>query len=445
MNAPLAALMVVSGVYLPRYYVGLGLSFVAVGAAISMVRAIDIFFDPLISLAMDRTNTAVGRYRPWLIVGAPIVMIAIRMLLAPQEAPTSAYLVLWLLVAFAGYSMVTLGVAAWTAVLSTSYHDRSRVYGWMQGLSAIGQVSILLLPPLLSHGHVVLGQAGSMPSIGWILIVTFPIALFICTVFTPERGAAVASRPRFSLKDMLSAVSRPAMRRIVVADLMMTLGPGAAAPLYVYFFHDGKGFDQPQINLMLVFTIGASVLGGPFWGRLARRLNKHRTVQLACVCYAACHAAVVAMPRGLFLPTLAAMSAVGFCSAAFLPLVRAMVADITDEVKLEQKQDLSSLIFSMVTTTQKIGGSITVLFVFPILAMVGYSGKDGAVNSARSVFGLEACYLLVPIIAVFIGGAMFVGYKLDPQRHAAVRAALDQRTDETSPDVGLEPRISALH
>jgi Na+/melibiose symporter-like transporter len=104
-----------------------------------------------------------------------------------------------------------------------------------------------------------------------------------------------------------------------------------------------------------------------------------------------------------------------------------MVADITDEVRLDRGQDLTSLIFSMVTTTTKIGGTITVLIVFPILAAVGYNGKEGAVNTASAIHGLEMCYLFAPIILVWFGGAMFFGYKLDAKRHADIRAELEER------------------
>ena len=121
------------------------------------------------------------------------------------------------------------------------------------------------------------------------------------------------------------------------------------------------------------------------------------------------------------------MFSVGFCASAFLVLVRAMVADVTDAVRLEQKQDLTSLIFSMVTTTSKIGGTITVLIVFPILQMVGYNGKEGVINTPHAVFGLEMCYLFAPIILVWFGGAMFFGYKLDAERHADIRAELEAR------------------
>ncbi len=118
------------------------------------------------------------------------------------------------------------------------------------------------------------------------------------------------------------------------------------------------------------------------------------------------------------------MFAVGFCASAFLLLVRAMIADVADEVRLEQKQDLTSLLFSMVTTTSKIGGSITVAIVFPVLAFVHYNGAEGAVNTPSAIFGLEMCYLFAPVILVWFGGAMFFGYKLDSRRHAEIREAL---------------------
>jgi GPH family glycoside/pentoside/hexuronide:cation symporter len=93
-------------------------------------------------------------------------------------------------------------------------------------------------------------------------------------------------------------------------------------------------------------------------------------------------------------------------------------------VRLERRKDLTSLLFSMVTTTTKIGGSITVLIVFPVLALVHYNGKEGAVNTPGAILGLEMCYLFAPIILVWFGGAMLFGYKLDATRHAQIRQGL---------------------
>ncbi len=40
------------------------------------------------------------------------------------------------------------------------------------------------------------------------------------------------------------------------------------------------------------------------------------------------------------------------------------------------------------------------------------------------MWGLQACYLLPPVICVLIGGLAMWGYKLDERRHAEIRVAL---------------------
>jgi Na+/melibiose symporter-like transporter len=461
LGVPIAATLVIFGVYLPRHFVSLGVdnfapgaakAFIAVAAAITIVRIVDVIFDPIVALAMDRTRTSIGRYRPWLVAGVPIVMFGVYQILEPQGRITTLYLIGWLLFTYAGFSMVNIGIAAWSAVLARSYNDRSRLYGWTQSMAIVGLISMLLLP-VFTHGKISAGLKASMPAIGLILIVAFPIALFICAVFTPERITQMARRPTFTLGDYGRAISRPSMLRLILADLALTLGPGTTGPLYVYYFHDAKGFTVQDVSLLLIFYSGAGILGAPFWARVAQRFGKHRTIQIACVCYSITQAILMALPRvyGHYapkdaIPTAVGMFAVGFCASAFLILIRAMVADVCDEVKLEQRQDLTSLLFSMVTTTTKIGGSITVLIVFPILAFVHYNGAEGAVNAPGAIFGLEMCYLFAPIILVWFGGAMLFGYKLDSKRHAEIRAALDVAAAEESltGPIGTPPEESPV-
>jgi len=447
LGIPLAATLVIFGVYLPRHYVSLGVgdfkpgaraTFLAVAGLITLTRVIDIIFDPLIALAMDRTNTPIGRYRPWLLVGGPLFIIGVYWLMVPSGHVTALYLVGWLLLTYAGMSMINLGLAAWSAVLARTYNDRSRLFALQSAMGVIGSVAILSLP-LVTHGKIAAGVKAAMPTLGLILVIALPIALAITTGLTPEKRVPIAQKPQFQFDDYVKALMRPSMLRLIVADLMLTLGPGTTGPLYVYYFHDAKGFTVGAVSLLLISYIGAGILGAPFWGRVSNRFGKHRTVQIACVCYSITQTILMALPRVFVpytfaqtIPTIIGMFSVGFCASAFLLLVRSMIADVADEVKLEVKQDLTSLLFSMVTTTTKIGASITVLIVFPILAFVGYNGAEGAVNTPHAIFGLEMCYLFAPIILVWFGGAMFFGYKLDAKRHAEIREALDVAAAEES-------------
>ena len=438
LGIPLAGILVIFGVYLPRHYVSLGVgdfaagsknAFLAVTGAIIAVRLIDIVFDPLVALAMDWTKTPLGRYRPWLLAGLPLILLGVWKLLMPAGHVTAVYLVGWLLVTYAGMSMVNLGVAAWSTVLASTYNDRSRLFAIQQAMGVIGSVLILALP-LLTHGKIAAGVKSSMPTLGLIFLIALPIAGVITTGLTPERVAPVVNRPKFKAADYWRALMRPSMFRLVMADLMLALGPGVTAPLYVYYFHDAKGFTIGDVSLLLISYIGSGIAGAPFWGWVAARVGKHRTVQIACVCYSITQTILMALPRVWphytfvqAVPTIIGMFSVGFCASAFLLLVRSMIADVADEVKLEVKQDLTSLLFSLVTTTTKVGASITVL-VLPIIAWAGYNGAEGAVNTPHAIFVLEMCYLFAPIILVWFGGAMFFGYKLDSKRHAEIRAAL---------------------
>ena len=87
----------------------------------------------------------------------------------------------------------------------------------------------------------------------------------------------------------------------------------------------------------------------------------------------------------------------------------------------------------MVTTTSKIGASVTVLIVFPMLAWIGYNGAEGAANTPHAIFQLQLVYVLVPIILIGLGGVAMVGYRLDARRHAEIRARLEEREADLLP------------
>lgn len=453
-SLPVAALTLALGVYLPRFYAGhIGLSLVAVGLAFTTVRLIDIVFDPVIGAVMDRTRTRLGRYRPWMLIGAPILMGAIYMLFNPPADADRGYLILWLLVLYAGISITALAHAAWAAALAAGYHDRSRVYGWMHAVGVVGSVTLLLLPKL-SGGAIDPGHGTSMGAVGWVLIAAIPVTVAIMASVAPEKVSVDLRRETFGLKEYWAMISRPSMRRLILADLALALGPGTTTSIYLFFFHDAKGFPIAVTSILLVPYIGAGILGAPVWARIAQRFGKHRTLMGATVCYAIAQSVLMAIPAGLFGPTALGMFCVGFVSSSFTLLIRAMVADVADEVRLDQGKERLGLLYAMITSTQKVGAAISVGIIFPVLAFVGYNAADGAVNTPEAIRGLEMCYLFAPIILVLVGGACFFGYSLDAERHAEIRQKLDVLEAEglessiiqqvtgsqTLPDVSVEPR-----
>ena len=132
-----------------------------------------------------------------------------------------------------------------------------------------------------------------------------------------------------------------------------------------------------------------------------------------------------------------AMFSVGFMASAFGFLVRAMIADVADEVRLETGKDLTAMMYAMVTSTNKVGSTLSVGVAYLILPLFGFVAKEGYHNTPDAIWGLQACYLAPPVICVLIGGLAMWGYKLDEKRSSLYRAGTFNFPNNTEIEVEL--------
>ena len=64
------------GTYITYFYTNiLGISPAMAGLVFMVARLVDAFTDPLMGIIVDKTNTKIGKYRPWIIAGAPFLGI----------------------------------------------------------------------------------------------------------------------------------------------------------------------------------------------------------------------------------------------------------------------------------------------------------------------------------------------------------------------------------
>jgi GPH family glycoside/pentoside/hexuronide:cation symporter len=426
---PVAALTIPLAVYLPNYFAThIGLSLGAVGLSFTVVRFIDIGLDSLIGISINATDTPFGRFRPWMAAGAPMIMIAAYMLFMASPGISIFYMIGWLLVLYAGFSMLTVGHSAWAAALVPEYHQRSRVYGWMQAVGVISTITVLVLPIVLAtRGYR--APSDGIHAMGWFIVAVTPLTVLLCTAVVGEPKIPEHVQ-RITLRDYGRLIARASLLRILAADLFLALGPAITAALYLFFFTQALGFSRNQTNLLLLVYIAAGLVGAPSWAQVAKRLGKHQTVMLGCVLYGFAQAVVFFGARGNMAFMVPSMFFAGFVVSCFAFLIRAMVADISDEVRLDLGVDRAALLYGLITSTSKIGGAASVGITFTILDVFAFDKHEGVVNTGVPLYALEACYVVVPILTMFVGAAALWGYKLDAVRHDDIRAALSARDRE---------------
>ena len=106
---------------------------------------------------------------------------------------------------------------------------------------------------------------------------------------------------------------------------------------------------------MLLLYVLTGVVGAPLMARLATRISKHRAVAgraLGFSCTIACGSSWA----GWLLAGALTWKVVPSAPGPAATLTQAMVADISDEVRLETGKERAGLLYAMTTLTQKIPG-----------------------------------------------------------------------------------------
>ncbi|WP_374472988.1 MFS transporter [Phenylobacterium sp.] len=425
-SLPLQALAIAVAVHLPAYFAAnIGVPLAVVAAAFGTVRLIDVPIEVALGLGMDRTRSRFGRYRLWTLIGAPFMMLGLYMLLTAGRGVGSAYLITWLLVMYLGVSILMLSHQAWAATLAKSYEDRARLFGVMAAVGVLGAVSVLLIPIVMERlGY---GEAQGVRAMVWYLIFLAPVAVAIVVWRTPETLARETAGHRFRLRDYVEIVTDHSMRRILLVDLMVSLGPGWMAALYILYSRDYMQFTSGQANILLAVYVLSGVVGAPCLAWLATRISKHRTVMLTAVCYSLLLVTLPFLPKGNLAASLPTLFFTGFMAAGFNVLTRAMTADVADEMRLKQGKERSGLLYAMTTLTSKIAAGLSIFLTFGVLSQMGYDPQLGQRNTAEAIHALMLCFVVGPVVFVMLGAACLIGYRLSAERAAEVRRELDAR------------------
>ena len=426
---PVNALLMTLSVYLPRFYASeIGLSIGAVGLAFMLVRLIDIPLDFVLGVAIDRTDTRWGRYKPWSVVGAPLLVLATALLYFAQAGVGMAYLIICLLAAYLAISILDLSRSAWGSVLAPTYNARSRLFGLVGAMGVLGATAVLVVPLLLSAFPELAGRYNETYVMGAFIVVVTPIAMLPAIWGMPEPAAPAEAGLPFEWRDYARLIARADVARLVATSFFLSVGPTWTGALYVFFFMDGIGFTLPETNLLLAIYLAAGFVGAPMIARLAERLSKHRA---AMACIAAWGIILISLwftPRGAMIIGGVQMFALGFLAAGFTVLMRSMTADLADEARLERGRDVMGLLFAFATLVTKISGAVSIGLPFTVLQIVGYQAAQA--NSPAAIHGMKLAYMIGPVVCMLVAAACLWGYRLGPERHANIRLALTARDEE---------------
>ena len=426
---------------------------------------IGAFFNPIMGIIADRTNTRWGKFRPWILwTSVPFGVIALLAFSTPNfsEGGKVAYALITYILLVIVYSANNLPYSSLSGVLTGDMSERNSISSYRFVGVTIAQFVVqgLLLPMVLIFGDG--DQTVGFEKVMTIFAITGIIFFIITFLTTKER--VVSNSEKSSIKeDLGDLVKNKPWIAMLVLTIFIFITLSLKGGMYVYYFEnyleeaqlaaflENIGFNGfiAGLNSMLVgmgmhgftwpehaatsgfslFNIGGIVMimiGIAISKSLADRFGKRDVFGVSLALSAVCQLMFYFYSPQSVGAVFVTQMAHGFFYGISTPLLWAMIADVADYSEWKNNRRATAIIFSAMIFGLKAGLSIGGALVAGILAFFGYS-EQLAVQSPETIQGIRLSISVFPTITFFIAVGCLFFYEINKEKEIEIQNELMKR------------------
>ena len=173
---------------------------------------------------------------------------------------------------------------------------------------------------------------------------------------------------------------------------------------------------------MLVYFL-AGCLAIPLWVRLGAKVEKHTTLIWAQLYSVVLLPVFFLLEPGNFWLALVLLLLFGIPYASHRFLMKAIMADITDEDRVATGRMQAGVYFSLMASTEKIGLALAVGVTYALLDWVGF--KTGVANDKAAIHGLLWVFVALPTVLHILCALTLWRFPLGRDRQRALRRQIE--------------------
>lgn len=456
--------------YFQYYLTGIvGVGTVLAGSFITIFRLWDAVTDLGVGAAVDRTNTRLGKFRPWILAGMVICVVSSGLLVfVPNALPenTTLRLVVYIIIYMVfvlGASMYNPATRSTAQVLTNDPKQRASV-GLIRGVSLQIMYSIL---PIIVYSHLLPASGGKFNidffKKWWLVYVCITIVFCLLACFgfknkdVKQENFKAPSKKTFDAKQAWEVLkhNRPLQMLILSAgsDKLATVCQNNATVVVILFaITAGNAKLNSGANAYTLIPCLLMLLLGI--GGIARKLGPKKAMNFGSwggivVCVLSIALWVFGDPHSMSFPGMEGFNGWSFFTLAYLVLwclykgltlvtsnvTNPMVADVIDYEMYRSGNYLPGLIGSLFSFADKFISSLGPTLVSVLIAMVGFGNQlpDATTpfSSKLLAIGLFGMYGMV-ILGLIVNLIAMKFYDLTPEKMAEIRQELDARKDSSA-------------
>lgn len=432
---------VLGGIY-AKYH---GLSLATIAAVMLVARIFDALTDPLIGYYSDRWRVRMGSRKPFILIGALLLVPCSYFLFVPPTVVSGAYFTFWYMAFYLTLTIFTIPYLAWANEFTEASKDKTLVFSLLSAVGLSGSALFFLIPllPFSVSTEITPEVLRATVLIGSVI---FLVGLAIALILVPDgrepqlnQLATEDSLKRISILQRIMQVisgflSNKPFLLYVGAFMCLGIGYGMWAGLFfIYvdtFLRLGEDFSKLSLWGMV-----CGALAIPIWYRLSLYWGKPQAWLVGMVLLMLVFVLTSVLrpgPSGLY--ALFALNMLMTFSIASMNVISIpMLCDTIDYGRLNDGEERNALYFSIQALLTKlqlaIGGALG-------LAIVGWFGFD--VNATEqtplSITGLRLSISWLPAFFVILAMFFIAKMPLTEKRMEIIRQRLKTRDERA---VGL--------
>ncbi len=407
--------------YLTVFYTDVvGLTPSVISIIMLIARIWDGINDPMMGVIAEKTRTKWGRYRPYLLFGAPILGI-FTVLAFTRPAWTGFASVLYCGITYIlsgmAYTATNIAGTALANVLSRDNQERMILISFRSAMSTIATLitGAATMPLVLHFGG---GNPSSAKGYFWAVVIfacvgtAFYWIAFAGTreVITPDDSEA--SEP--VLESMKLAFGDANIRKLLIGYLLYMCGVFFRLGVMVYFFL--YVVEQPlwlsAAATVMTISMAAPALIAPF---LTRRFEKKHLMLAFLIIGAIGGALLFFGGRLLNLPIILVGTGLFHgCGGAVGTISYGLIAEIVDDMEVRTGSRADAVVLSVTSFSVKLGNALAGSVGVILLSAVGYVANE--VQSASTKIGMNVIINLVPALLFVLALIPFAMIRMNRQK-----------------------------
>jgi GPH family glycoside/pentoside/hexuronide:cation symporter len=394
----------------------------------------DAAIDPVVGWIADRTRTRFGRYRPYLLFGAPILGLAYAAMFFPPVMPdaNSVWLVTVTHLAFRTvYAVVNIPYASLSARVTRDSAQRADLAGARILFAMIA--GMLVSSATLPFAGILGGEDSRR---GWqalaaiyglfVVIILWNVARVARGLDAPEPFRAARHPVRTVCTSI--ATNRP-LHLVLGVIVISSISSTFFGKNIIYYFKYIYG-DTDAATLALTLGAAMTAVAVPFWTWVARSKGK-RFAWAAGTVLVLVGTVLWWLANGMGLAfLLVAMGVISVGQCAGYICFWAVLPDTVEYGEWRTGVRTESLVFGLVVLGQKAALGIAAGGLGFVLSSIGYQPNEGM--SPSTAEGLRMMMLVIPVIGACVSLLLIFNYRLSYAQHSQMVRDIDDRAKEVA-------------